>query len=111
MKKRAVFPGSFDPYTKGHQDIVIRGLKLFDEIIIGIGYNTAKHKRYFDIDFMVKKIDELYKDDDRIKVEVYNELTAIFALLPGSLAAPFISTSPSLISGTSVLKRFIMKFG
>ena len=80
MKKRiAIFPGSFDPYTKGHQDIVLRGLKMFDEIIIGIGDNTAKHKRYFDIDFMMRKIDDLYKDDERIKVEIYNELTAVFA--------------------------------
>ncbi|MEN8250962.1 MAG: pantetheine-phosphate adenylyltransferase [Bacteroidota bacterium] len=80
MKKRiALFPGSFDPYTKGHQDIVLRGLDIFDKIIIAIGYNTSKHKRYFEIDYIVKKIDELYKDDDRISVEVYNELTAVFA--------------------------------
>lgn len=79
MKRIAIFPGSFDPYTKGHEDIVLRGLKIFDEIIIGIGYNISKHKRYFDIDLMVKKINELHKDNDRIKVEVYNELTAVFA--------------------------------
>ena len=46
MKKVAFFPGSFDPFTKGHADIVMRGLKLFDEVIIGIGTNSAK-KRYF----------------------------------------------------------------
>ena len=39
MKRIALFPGSFDPFTKGHEDIVLRGLKLFDEIIIAIGYN------------------------------------------------------------------------
>ena len=47
MKKIAFFPGSFDPFTKGHADIVERGLKLFDEVIIGIGTNSSK-KRYFD---------------------------------------------------------------
>ena len=80
MQERiALFPGSFDPYTKGHEDIVLRGLKLFDKVIIAIGYNTAKHKRYFDIDLMVSKINGLYKDNDRISVELYNELTAVFA--------------------------------
>jgi pantetheine-phosphate adenylyltransferase len=75
----AIFPGSFDPYTKGHEDIVLRGLEIFDRIIIGIGHNVTKHKRYFDLDFIVEKIDTLYKYNDRISVEVYNELTAIFA--------------------------------
>jgi pantetheine-phosphate adenylyltransferase len=56
MKKTAIFPGSFDPFTKGHHDIVIRSLKLFDEVIVGIGYNSAKKNRYFDIDLMVEKI-------------------------------------------------------
>ena len=80
MKERiALFPGSFDPYTKGHEDIVNRGLLLFDKIIIAIGYNSAKTKRYFDIDLMVKKINEIHADDDRISVETYNELTAVFA--------------------------------
>ena len=80
MKERiAIFPGSFDPYTKGHEDIVNRGLLLFDKIIIAIGYNSAKTKRYFDIDLMVKKITEIHANDDRISVETYNELTAIFA--------------------------------
>ena len=78
-EKIAIFPGSFDPYTKGHEDIVLRGLKFFDKIIIAIGYNLSKHKRYFDIDLMVKKIGDHHKDNQRISVEVYNELTAVFA--------------------------------
>ena len=41
-KKIALFPGSFDPFTKGHEDIVLRGLQMFDEIIIAIGYNSQK---------------------------------------------------------------------
>lgn len=80
MKERiAIFPGSFDPYTMGHEDIVLRGLNIFDKIVIAIGYNSSKHNRYFDIDLMVNHIAELHKDNDRISVETYNELTAIFA--------------------------------
>ena len=46
MKKRAIFPGSFDPFTVGHYDIVKRGLELFDEIIIGIGRNSTKRETF-----------------------------------------------------------------
>ncbi|MCB0491136.1 MAG: pantetheine-phosphate adenylyltransferase [Cyclobacteriaceae bacterium] len=79
MKKIALFPGSFDPFTKGHEDIVLRGLTLFDEIIIGIGYNSGKSKRYFEVDFMVKKIEETFSDYPNIKVLTFAELTAAFA--------------------------------
>ncbi|MEN2282627.1 pantetheine-phosphate adenylyltransferase [Algoriphagus sp. SE2] len=79
MKKTAVFPGSFDPFTMGHHDIVTRSLKLFDEVIIGIGYNSTKQNRYFDIDMMVEKIQEVYKGIDAVKVVVYNELTSTLA--------------------------------
>jgi pantetheine-phosphate adenylyltransferase len=79
MKKTAIFPGSFDPFTKGHHDIVVRSLKIFDQVIIGIGYNSAKKNRYFDIDFMVQKIQEIYKDKPNVSVVVYNELTSSLA--------------------------------
>jgi len=79
MKKTAVFPGSFDPYTNGHHDIVMRALNLFDEIIIGIGYNSSKQNRYFEIDTMVNRIEEVYKDIPQVKVVVYNELTSTLA--------------------------------
>lgn len=79
MDKIALFPGSFDPFTKGHEDILLRGLNLFDKIIISIGYNTSKHKRYFDVDEMVSYIEETYKGRPEISVLVYNELTAGFA--------------------------------
>jgi pantetheine-phosphate adenylyltransferase len=84
MKKTAIFPGSFDPFTKGHHDIVIRSLKLFDEVIIGIGYNSSKQNRYFDIDLMVKKIKEVYQGMDSVKVIVYNELTSTLAKKHGA---------------------------
>ena len=80
MKKRiALFPGSFDPFTKGHEDIVLRGLQLFDEIIIAIGYNSQKSQRYFEINMMIAKIRETFKNYPNIRVEHFNELTAEYA--------------------------------
>lgn len=79
MKRIALFPGSFDPFTKGHEDIVLRGLSLFDEIIISIGFNSAKSKRYFEIDLMVEKIKDTFKNYPNIKVITFAELTAEFA--------------------------------
>ncbi len=79
MKKIALFPGSFDPFTKGHEDIVLRGLKMFDEIIVCIGHNSKKANRYFDIDFMEKKINETFENIPEVSVLVYNRLTAQLA--------------------------------
>ncbi|MDO8967437.1 Phosphopantetheine adenylyltransferase [Algoriphagus alkaliphilus] len=79
MKKIAVFPGSFDPFTMGHHDIVLRSLNLFDEVIIGVGYNSTKQNRYFEIDLMVSKIKGVYTNEPRVKVIVYNELTSTLA--------------------------------
>jgi pantetheine-phosphate adenylyltransferase len=84
MKRIALFPGSFDPFTKGHEDIVLRGLSLFDEIIIAIGYNSGKSQRYFDIDLMVEKIRETFTNHPAISVQVYSELTAEFARKNGA---------------------------
>jgi len=77
MKRIALFPGSFDPFTKGHYDIVIRGLKLFDEIIVAIGQNTKK-QRYFPLELMIEKVTETFADQENIRVITYNELTATF---------------------------------
>lgn len=78
MKRIALFPGSFDPFTKGHHDIVFRGLSIFDEIIIALGNNSAKN-RYFDLEMMKSKIEGLYIDQSQVKVIIYNELTANLA--------------------------------
>lgn len=84
MTRVAIFPGSFDPFTKGHQDIVLRGLGVFDKIIVAIGYNSTKSQRYFPIEFMVDKIKETFKDESRISVQTFSELTAEFAKRNGA---------------------------
>lgn len=84
MKRVALFPGSFDPFTKGHEDIVLRGLRLFDEIIIAIGYNSAKNKRYFPIEVMIQHISKAFQNYPNIKVQTYDELTAEYARKNGA---------------------------
>lgn len=72
--KRAVFPGSFDPITNGHVDVINRALPLFDEIIIAIGTNTDK-KYMFLLDDRKKFIEETFKSEPKVKVDVYQGLT------------------------------------
>jgi pantetheine-phosphate adenylyltransferase len=74
MNKTAIFPGSFDPITVGHVDIVKRALPLFDEIVIAIGVNTQK-KNLFDLDKRIDWIKAVFKDEPKVKVESYNGLT------------------------------------
>jgi len=75
--KRAVFPGSFDPITIGHTDIIKRGLSIFDEIIIAIGVNTEK-KYMFSLEDRKKHIENAFKDHPAIKVKTYTGLTVDF---------------------------------
>ena len=82
MKNTALFPGSFDPFTKGHEDIVVRALSLFDEIIIGIGHNSNK-ARYFPIEKMIRWIEETFEGKP-VKVVAYNDLTANVAVEMGA---------------------------
>jgi pantetheine-phosphate adenylyltransferase len=85
MSKRiALFPGSFDPFTKGHEDIVLRGLQIFDEIIIAIGYNSQKNSRYFKIDMMIDCINQAFEKYPNISVLTYSELTAELAKKHGA---------------------------
>ena len=76
--KTAIFPGSFDPFTIGHYDIVMRGLQLFDEIIIGIGRNASKQS-YFPLDERIKTIQSVFAGEARVRVMVYEGLTINFA--------------------------------
>ncbi|MBQ8050440.1 MAG: pantetheine-phosphate adenylyltransferase [Bacteroidaceae bacterium] len=84
--KKAIFPGSFDPFTLGHADIVERGLQLFDHIVIAVGYNEEK-RGWIPIAERVRALREFYKDEPRISVEQYNTLTVDFAREQGT---PFI---------------------
>ena len=84
MNKRvALFPGTFDPFTIGHESLVKRGLLLMDEIIIAIGLNDSK-KSYFTLDQRLEFISKLYKDEPRVRVESYNSLTIDFAQKVGA---------------------------
>ena len=75
--RRAVFPGSFDPFTLGHQDIVKRGVTMFDEVIIGIGYNTDKNYM-FSIDKRKMFIEQCFQNNPKVKVMDYKGLTIDF---------------------------------
>lgn len=75
--KKAVFPGSFDPITLGHVDIIERGVTLFDELIIAIGVNADK-KYMFSLEERKRFIEETFKHEPRIKVMTYSGLTVNF---------------------------------
>lgn len=75
--RRAVFPGSFDPITLGHYDIIERGLTLFDEVILAIGVNAEK-KYMFTLKERTEFIQEAFKNEPRIKVMTYQGLTVDF---------------------------------
>ena len=75
--RRAVFPGSFDPLTLGHDDIIRRGITLFDELVIAIGINAEK-KYMFSLEERVHFIKETFKDESQISVVTYSGLTVDF---------------------------------
>lgn len=76
--RRAIFPGTFDPFTIGHYSVVTRALTFMDEVIIGIGINENKNT-YFSIEKRVEMIRNFYRNEPRIKVESYDCLTIDFA--------------------------------
>ncbi|RMF53622.1 MAG: pantetheine-phosphate adenylyltransferase [Bacteroidetes bacterium] len=76
--KRALFPGSFDPITNGHIEIIRRGLALFDEIVVGLGLNTSKQPM-FSPDQRLRWIVEAFRDEPRVQVRPYTGLTVQFA--------------------------------
>jgi pantetheine-phosphate adenylyltransferase len=83
MKKIAIFPGSFDPFTIGHASIVERGLPLFDEIVIGVGFNANK-RSLLSPEERVEAIRNLYANEPRIRVVAYNDLTIDLARREGA---------------------------
>lgn len=75
--RRAVFPGSFDPITKGHENIVRRALPLFDEVVIGIGHNSGKQSM-FPLEQRLKWLEEVFANEPKIRTATYEGLTADF---------------------------------
>ena len=139
MARIALFPGSFDPFTNGHLDVVRRGAQLFDEVIVAIGTNSSK-QRYLAVEQMLALITDLFRDEPRVSVRTFKGLTAEFArevgasyLLRGLRNSPdfeyekpiaygnqhvnpdletvFLLTSPALGAISSSIIRDIHRFG
>ena len=83
MKKIAVFPGSFDPFTIGHEAIVRRALKLFDEIIIAVGANALK-KSFYSLDTRKEMIRKVFLDEPGVRVDHYEGLTVDYCKRNGA---------------------------
>ena len=83
MKKIAVFPGSFDPFTIGHEAIVRRAFSLFDEIIIAVGANILK-KSYYSLEVRKSMISLVFKDNPQVKVSHYDGLTVDYCKSVGA---------------------------
>lgn len=75
--KRGVFPGSFDPFTKGHEVVVKKALTLFDEVIIAVGVNSSKTSM-FDLDKRIAHIHSHFSTNDKVRIEVFQKLTVEF---------------------------------
>ena len=77
MQKTAVFPGSFDPFTAGHESLVLRGLELFDNIIVAVGVNADK-KGFMPLEKRLGLIETVFKNNRRVQVRSYSNLTVDF---------------------------------
>jgi len=78
MERTAIFPGSFDPFTRGHAALVKEALRLFDRVIIGIGNNTSK-QGLLKIENRKRLIDDIYRNNPRVEARIYRGLTGDFA--------------------------------
>lgn len=74
MKKIGLFPGSFDPFTKGHEIVVHKSLPLFDEVVIGVGINSTK-SYLFDLERRLEHINYLFRDVEKVRVTQFQKLT------------------------------------
>ena len=139
MPRIALFPGSFDPFTNGHLDIVRRGIRLFDEVIVALGTNSSK-QRYLPVEEMQALVAMVFKDEPRVSVRTFRGLTAEFARQVGAryvlrglrssqdfeyekpiaygnqhvnteLETVFLLTSPTLGAISSTIIRDIHRFG
>lgn len=84
-KRVLLFPGSFDPFTKGHADLVERALQIFDQVIVAVGYNEHK-PGWIPVKERVEALKALYANEPRVRVESYTGLTVDFAKQCGAMA-------------------------
>ena len=85
MKRIALFAGSFDPFTRGHEAVVEEALRLFDEVVIGVGENVSK-KGLLSVEQRCRLIEDLYAENERVRVAKYSTLTGDFAREVGAMA-------------------------
>ena len=86
MNKRiAIFPGSFDPFTRGHAAVVEEALKLFDKVVVAIGHNIQK-RGFLSVEARKALIEKVYKDEPRVEVTTYTSLTGDEARRVGAVA-------------------------
>ena len=85
MVKVALFAGSFDPFTRGHEAVVEEALRLFDEVVVAVGENVSKHS-LLSVEERCRLIEEVYKDNSRVRVASYSTLTGDFAREVGATA-------------------------
>src|SRR5450759_1636415 len=83
MKKIAVFPGSFDPFTIGHEGIIRRSISLFDEIIIAVGANALK-KNYYSLETRKEMVTRVFKNEPKVRVDHYEGLTVDYCKKNGA---------------------------
>ena len=85
MQRVAIFPGSFDPFTKGHEAVVEEALKLFDRVVVAIGHNIQK-RGFLTVEARKALIERVYKDNPRVEVTIYTTLTGDEARRVGATA-------------------------
>lgn len=139
MKRVAVFPGSFDPFTTGHENVITRSLGLFDQIIIAIGTHSQK-TNHFTVEQRLAMISDLYRSEPRVVVDRYSGLTIDYAVRSGAryllrglrtsadfeyeraiaqvnrkmqpeIETVFLLTAPELTPVTSTIVREILRHG
>ena len=77
MKRTAIFPGSFDPITRGHENVILRAAQLFDQVIVAVGNNSSK-KCLFDVEKRVGFIEQTFVTNPKIEVDTFDGLTVEF---------------------------------
>ena len=101
--RRAIYPGSFDPITNGHLDVVERALRLFDEVIIGIAQNTDKHPLFTmeEREFLVRKSISNLPDHQRLRIECFGGLLVDYAVR---------SEATAIVRGLRAISDFEFEF-